>query len=300
MPVSAAYLIVIIIWSTAPLGIVWSSESVNPTMAVLLRMVIAATLGWSVLLIKKIHLPYHRQALRLYSYSSIGIVGGMLLAYLAAQSLPSGIISLVFGLAPIISGLLAQKILKEPKFSIIRQIAMLLSLFGLGLVCSDSISFGKDSLSGLAYVLSAVFFFSLSGVMNKSVDINIHPLATTVGSLIFSVPLFVIAWLIFDGTAPIETWQARSIWAIIYLGVIGSLVGFVAYFYVLQKLNASTVALITMITPVIALSLGAYLNDEVISLNLVYGAIFVMSGLGLYQWGDRLFNIKTKDISKKT
>jgi len=294
MPVSVAYLIVILIWSTTPLGIVWSSESVSPTMAVLLRMLIAASLGWGVVLIKKIHLPWHRKALTLYGYSSIGIVGGMLLAYMAARHLPSGTMSLIFGLAPIISGLLAQKILNEAKFSFIRKIAMFISLFGLGLVCSENIAFNQDSLFGLAYVLAAVFFFSLSGVMNKSVDINIHPLATTVGSLLVSVPLFVIAWLILDGTLPIDTWQARSIFAIIYLGVIGSLVGFVAYFYVLQKLDASTVALITMITPVIALSLGAFLNDEVISMNLVYGAIFVMTGLGLYQWGERLFVGKGK------
>jgi len=39
MPVSAAYLAVILIWSTTPLGIVWSSESVSPTLAVLLRYV---------------------------------------------------------------------------------------------------------------------------------------------------------------------------------------------------------------------------------------------------------------------
>ena len=41
MQVSIAYLVVLLIWSTTPLGIVWSSESINPTMAVLLRMLIA-------------------------------------------------------------------------------------------------------------------------------------------------------------------------------------------------------------------------------------------------------------------
>ena len=41
MSVIIAYLIVVLIWSTTPLGIVWSSESVSPTLAVTSRMLIA-------------------------------------------------------------------------------------------------------------------------------------------------------------------------------------------------------------------------------------------------------------------
>ena len=46
MSLAAAYLAVILIWSTTPLGIVWSSESVSPSLALLLRMVIALVLGY--------------------------------------------------------------------------------------------------------------------------------------------------------------------------------------------------------------------------------------------------------------
>ena len=42
-----------------------------------------------------------------------------------------------------------------------------------------------------------------------------------------------------------------------------------------------------MITPVIAICIGAILNNESVSNHLVIGAIFVMAGLALYQWGGR-------------
>ncbi len=114
--VPVAFLAVVIIWSTTPLGIVWSSESVHPSMAVLLRMIIALLLGSFILLIARIRLPLSKAALKLYGASSIGIVGGMLLSYFAAKYLASGTMSLIFGLSPLLSGLLAQKILNEPKF----------------------------------------------------------------------------------------------------------------------------------------------------------------------------------------
>ncbi len=286
MQVSIAYLAVLLIWSTTPLGIVWSSESINPSLAVLLRMLIAVVLGCIIIFIRNIDLPWHKQAIRLYSFSALGIFGGMSFSYLAAGYLSSGILSLVFGLAPVFSAILARRILAEPKISILRKLSMLLSLVGLGLVCVDNFSLGDNSIYGLIYILIAVFLFSLSGVLVKSVSLAIHPMATTVGALTIALPLFVINWLLLDGSLNISEWQPRSIWATIYLGVFGSLIGFFAYFFVLQRLTASTVALITLVTPIIALTLGSVLNDEVINSKLIFGALLIILGLAIYHWGD--------------
>jgi len=290
MSVPIAYFAVLLIWSTTPLGIVWSSESINPSMAVLLRMLIALVLGTLVIKARAITLPWDKKALKLYSFSAIGIFGGMLFSYMAAGYLSSGILSLVFGLSPVISAILARKILAEPKISSIKKLSMLLSLAGLAIVCSDNFTLENDAIYGLIFVFLAVFFFSLSGVLVKSVSLVIHPLATTVGALSVATPLFFFSWLILDGSLPVEQWQAKSIFSTLYLGVFGSLIGFYAYFTVLQKLTASTVTLITLITPVIALMLGASLNGELISNTLLIGAFMVLLGLSIYHWGEMLSN----------
>lgn len=286
MQVPVAYLAVLLIWSTTPLGIVWSSETINPTMAVLLRMLIAVVLGSVIIIISKIEFPWHKQAIRLYSFSALGIFGGMSFSYLAAGYLSSGVLSLAFGLAPVFSAILARRILAEPKISTVRKLSMLLSFIGLALVCADKFSLKGDSIYGLGFILTAVFLFSLSGVLVKSISLAIHPLSTTVGALTVSLPLFIGNWLLLDGSLNISDWEMRSVWATIYLGVFGSLIGFFAYFFVLQKLTASTVALITLITPVIALSLGVIFNGEVVTSTILLGAVLVISGLAIYHWGE--------------
>jgi len=298
MSVSIAYLAVLLIWSTTPLGIVWSSESISPSLAVLMRMVIALILGILLIKANRINLPWHKQALKLYSYSAAGIFGGMLCSYLAAQYLSSGIISLVFGLSPVISAVLAKHILTEPNISNIRKLSMVISLLGLAIVCSDNFTLADDGIFGVIFILLAVFFFSLSGVLVKSVKLAIHPLATTVGALSVATPLFLFSWLVLDGTLPIDTWQAKSIWATVYLGVFGSLIGFYAYFTVLQKMSASSVTLITLITPVIALSLGTVLNGEVINNKLLIGAFMVLLGLSIYHFGHLMPRIKRRAVTK--
>ena len=287
MNIPLAYLTVVLIWSTTPLGIIWSSETVNPIMAVLLRMLIALIIGTLFLVVMRIHLPRDKQALKLYGYSTIGVFGGMFWGYLASRHVSSGLMSLIFGLSPIVAGLLAQKILHEEKFTPLRWFAFAISLCGLSIVAWHNISSGSSELIGIAFVLLGMFFFSLSAVMVKSVDINIHPFATTVGALCFSVPLYFISWLVLDGELNIEQWSARSLNAIVYLGVFGSLIGFICYYFILQKLNASTVALVTLMTPPTAVTLGALVNNEPVGTNLYIGAFFVIAGLALYQRGGR-------------
>lgn len=288
MSVPAAYLAVVIIWSTTPLSIVWSSETVDPTLALLLRMAIAAVLGLALVVVARIRLLWTRPALKVYAYSSLSMFGGMLFVYLAAAYISSGLMSLIYGLAPIVSGLLSQWLLNDKPFGAIKRLAISMALIGLAIVCMGNIALTEKGLIGIGLVLGSVFCFSLSGVLVKSVNVQISALSTTVGALWMSLPMFFATWWFTDGTLPVEQWSSRSLMAIGYLGVFGSLVGFVAYFYVLQKLAASTVALVTMLTPVFAIALGAALNGETLTYNLLFGGFFVLLGLGLFQFGHRL------------
>lgn len=287
MSTPLAYLTVIVIWSTTPLAIVWSSESVSPVMAAMLRMALAALVGHLLLKLLRIELPCHRAALRGYLYATIGVYGAMFSTYMAAAHLPSGLISLIFGLSPMASGLLSQLWLREQGFSPLQWLALLLSVVGLGVVMSDSLVIPASAYPSLLLMLLAVLLFSFSGVLVKGVTRDTHPLAQTVGALWCSVPLYLLSWLLIDGQLPVLETGSRSLWAIVYLGLFGSLLGFVAYFYILKRLSASTVALVTLITPVIAITLGSLLNDEPLTARLIQGGTLICIGLAIYQWGGR-------------
>jgi drug/metabolite transporter (DMT)-like permease len=139
----------------------------------------------------------------------------------------------------------------------------------------------------LAYILIAVTLFSLSGVLIKSVKVNMHPVASTVGTLAVSLPFFLLAWLVLDGNFVLPEFPSRATYSIIYLGVFGSLFGFVGYFYILKRLSASTVSLVTLVTPVVAIILGSQLNGEIVTDSLIIGSMFILFGLFLFFFGHR-------------
>ena len=150
MNVPVAFLCVVLIWSTTPLAIVWSNGLGDPLLAIFLRMLIATIIASTVLISSRITLPLHKQAIKLYCYSSIGVFFAMTLSYLSARYISSGMISLMFGLSPIVSGLLAQKILKEDPFSSIRMFALSLAIIGLCIIFYNNINASLNESRAIA------------------------------------------------------------------------------------------------------------------------------------------------------
>lgn len=287
MPIGLAFLVVVIVWSTTPLGIVWSSESIPPTMSLLLRMTTAATIGLIIMALMGEKIDRRPLAIKVYLYSSISLSVGMLFCYFAAQYITSGLMALCFGLTPLMAGLMAQRWLGEAKFSFIKKFAFGIAFIGLAIVCQNNIKIDGDAWIGIVYILIGMVTFSYSSVKVKSVSVQMSSLSITVGSLLVSWPVYVLAWFVFDGNLDVSTWQPRSIWAVVYMGVFASLLGFLAYFYILKRLEASKVALTTMLTPLVSLVLGVLFNDEYFSLSIVIGGSLIIVGLGLFLFGHK-------------
>lgn len=282
-----AYLLVIIIWSTTPLAIKWSGESVGFIFGVSARMLIGAALSMALALIYFKKLPLHGAAIKVYLAATLAIFGAMTSTYWGAQFVSSGLISIVFGLTPILTAWLASRLLHENSFTLPKILGSLLGLSGLLVIFFEQIQLGSQALMGLSAVLLAVLLHSLSSVWIKRIDAKLPALIVTAGGLLFSLPLFLILYMLFAEPLPVVI-PARPVWSIIYLGVMGSVVGFVSFYFVLSSLQASTVALITLLTPVTALWLGNMLNDEPLTGMIVLGTLLVLSGLAIHQWSSKL------------
>lgn len=286
-----AYLIVVLVWATTPLGIKWSGDALPPLSAAAVRMLIAGLLGLAWLQLSGRGLPLHRRALLSYGAALPGIFGAMGLTYVAAQYVPSGLISVIFGLAPLLSGLFLLALGDGARFNAWHWSACVLGVLGLALVFGDSfteLSSGHSSgrALGLIMLLGAVTCFAGSGIAVQRVAAGLGPMQQTVGGLLGALPLYVLA-IVLTGQYPMFSGDWRGLAAIVYLALFGSLLGFYCYFHVLTRLSVATVALVTLITPVLALSLGAWLNGEMLSSRVLGGAAVILVALGGYLFGDR-------------
>ncbi|MDH4134917.1 MAG: DMT family transporter [Gammaproteobacteria bacterium] len=283
MSLPVAFVSVILIWSTTPLAIKWSALGVGFSFAVLLRMMIGALLCAMLLAVLRVRFPMHRQAWLSYTASGVSMFGTMALCYWSAQYVSSGMISVLFGLTPLLTSLGAALWLKEEAITPSKLAGMLLGVLGLALVFRGGLGLGESAFIGVAALFVAVALQSLGLVWIKRIGDDSPPLATTLGTLIVGLPLFFAVWWLADGSLP-AAWPERALAATAYLGVFGSVLGFVLYFYMIKHMEAGHIALITLVTPVLALLLGHGLNDEAVLPQVWLGTASIILGLCLHRW----------------
>ncbi len=284
MSVAVSFFAVILVWATTPLAIKWSAQGFGFSFGVLLRMSIALLLSFVLVKIFKISMPWHQSARRTYSIAGWAIYCMMTLSYWGSQYIPSGLISVIFGLTPIVTGVLAAFWLKENSLTPVKLIGLSVGFSGLYFIFGIAGELGQSAFYGIAAMLLAVVFHSFNIVWLRSLKSTLPSLSITTGGLIYALPLYFLTWIISDGSLPTE-FPTTAIVSSIYLGVIGSVLGFVLFIYVVKHLEASKVALITLVTPVFALLLGAIFNNEAISSSTYFGATIITAGLIVYLYG---------------
>ncbi|MFZ5595340.1 MAG: DMT family transporter [Pseudomonadota bacterium] len=285
MSVPAAYLGVILVWSTTSLAIKWSGEGVSFLFGVTGRMVLGAALCVALIKLLRIEFPWHAQARRAYLAVSLATYGSLICVYWGAQFIPSGWIAVLFGLTPIATAAMAAWWLNESAFSPAKLAGMLLGLAGLAVIFGGTFGMDKVVWQGIAVVLLAVVLQSASAVWVKRVDAPISSLAVTGGGLVVSLPLYLATWWLVDGAVPQDV-PPRAGWSIVYLALFGSVIGFNLYYYALQRLSAGAIALINLVVPVTALWVGHVWNGEVIHPQVWLGTACILLGLAAHQWGD--------------
>ena len=290
MSVPISYLSVILIWSTTPLAIQWSGNDVGFQFGVAARMAIGLLALLALLRLMKIELPWHARARRVYLISGTTLYIAMSFVYWAAQHIPSGWISVVFGLSPIFTSVLASMILKDQRLSGMRLTGMSIGFMGLIVVFVESISISTMTMFGIAATVISAASQSVGSVLIKQQQPDFHPMAITAGSIVIALPLFILNCVLASGWP--ETIPLRSALSILYLGLIGSAIGFPLYFYLLKNLAPERVAIVTLITPVSALMLGVILNGEAISSKVVIGTLFILTGLAIYEYGKYLPHVR--------
>ena len=281
MSVNSAYLGIILIWSTTPLAIKWSGEEVDFLFGLTARMVIGTVIAFIILLFMGVRLQWHKQALLTYMSASLAIYGSMMCVYWGAQYITSGMVSVLFGLTPMLTSVFAAIILKENSLSAHKLMGIALAITGLVIIFYTDMTNTEMAVLGIIAIVISSTIHSLSTVLVKKVNAKMPGIVITAGSLLISTILFVLTWVFSQSEWP-EIIPVKAGASILYLGVFGSVIGFTLYYYALKFLTADKMGLIPLITPAIALILGHLINHEPLGMKLIIGAGLIMAGLVLH------------------
>lgn len=278
------YALLVFIWSTTPLAIVWSVDDLHALWALVLRFFIALPLAALLMLILRQHFPLNKTALHSYVAGAFSLIGSQFFTYLATAYLSSGIIALMFGLAPIMAGLIGLSVFGQ-KLHQLQWLGMLIALLGLGMICFAGENQHVNPI-GIIMMLMSVLSYAASIFWVKKVNANVAPVAQATGSILVSTLLAICIVPFIWQYAPSSMPSMKSIAALLYTVIMASLIAMFCYFKLVKNVKATTLSLTTVMTPMLAIFFGAWLNQEKLSFMVFVGAAVLLLGLAVYFYRD--------------
>lgn len=274
------YGIVLLVWTTTPLAILHSQTGISPVQSLLYRMG-GAWLILLFILIASRNLPkITRSYLIFVLISGGGLFFATRLIYIASPAMDSGLIAVLHGLLPVFSAIFATMILKL-RVTGFQWIALGISFAGVLLLMASEFALDAE-VWALLFVTVAVMTHSLTSVMVKRQGVDVAVIHQLFGSLTM-VSLCSLVYLVALGEPLIVkelSWLSGL--SILYLATVGSLIGFFAYYGLLQQVSPVTVGTITLITPLTSMILGAWLNNEQFPAGTLIGTAILLLGLAGY------------------
>ena len=269
-------------WGTTFLGIRIGVETIPPFILAGIRNLISGTIIFCYLLSQnKLERVNPRQFLRAFILAILMIVLANGLTTYAEKYITSGLASLISTLTPFCV-LILNLILGQEKLSYKTIGGILLGMCGIFLIYQSSLSdlLIPEYRYGIYALLSAILAWSIGTIiMKKGAENSLTMLMNVCVQMLIAGVILTCMQFFVTPNISTENWSKQSIIAMIYLALFGSVVGYVAFSYLLTQLPSTKVVVLSYINLVVALFLGWLILDEVITSRIIIATILIISGV---------------------
>ena len=275
------FLIVCLSWGTTWLGIKIAVESVPPLTAAGLRFLIAFPLFLSFAVLRKAPLLFPRQSHWFFVFVTLSYFSlpYYLLNY-GELHVSSGLTALLFSCMPVFILIFSALFLRE-KILPTQLLGIAIGFASLFMIIrSQGLHLDQAEWLGVLAILCAAILHALCYVVTKKhgsaisvITYNTLPIGIA-GLMLFIVGLNVEAPVFKDITA-------RSWGALLYLGLVASVGGFIVYFLLLKRLSPVLLSFVFIIFPVFALLIGAWYEGTPVSRELMLYSTILLAGFAI-------------------
>jgi drug/metabolite transporter (DMT)-like permease len=273
-----------IVWGSTYLGIKIAIETIPPFFHAAIRFFVS---GLILIIWQRVAgnpLPTRRQWMSTAIIGTLLLLGGNGLVSWAEQFIPSGIAALIIGSVPLFL-VIAEAIRPNgARPTWITILGLLIGFVGIFILVGPAEISGSDEkldTLGVVALLSACALWAAGSVYSKSADLPKSSLMTTGAEMLMgSISLIIVSLL----TGELNGWQvsevsSRSIYGLTYLILIGSLVGFGSYVWLLQNAPISLVATYAYVNPIVAVLLGNWLGDEPLEQRIWIATVIIIGSV---------------------
>ncbi len=281
------YIVLCLIWGSTWMAIklglsdappFWSA-SVRFMLAIAILLVILRVRGTRLSAQKSDWLVHTGPGLLMYgvSYGSV---------YLAEQFISSSLTAVLFSTFPIFVALMSHWILPSDRLRGLAWPGMVIGLAGVVVISWHSLELSGDLFAGAMLGVLASLASATGVVLHRRHAVKVDIVAAATMQMSLGILLLLGGALTTESIADMR-WTAVSIGSIVYLAVLGTVIGFLGYYWLMTHISVVSAAMIAFVTPLVASLIGVFFFDESFSAPTAVGGAMILFSVALVTWSRR-------------
>ena len=281
MKARVVWLILCGIWGSTWLFIKLGLQDLPPLTFAGIRFVIACTILFIWIQFRRLQLPRTRSDwafLAVTGILSFGLNYG--LVFWGEQYISSGLAALLQATLPAFGLVFAHIHLPSERLSWAKIFGVILGVCGVGVVFSNQLAVsGRQALAGCVALILSAMFAAYANVLVKARGTKLDPAILAGVQMFFGLLLLFAVGIPLEGNPFHLRWSPMALICLFYLAIVGSVVAFVLYYWLVLRTDVTKSMLIALVTPVVAVILGMIVLDEEIGWRTLIGGAMIMTGI---------------------
>ena len=267
---------VYIVWGSTYLGIKLAGETMPSFFAVSARFLLAGLLLATWVVWRRGLTAFRATRAEIASAALIGLLlpGANALLFVAEHDVPTGLASLIIASVPLLVICLRLAGGERPPREVV--FGVLVGFAGVALLLDPE---GGATWWGIALTAGSAVAWAVGSYLSARLPLPRDVLAATTYEMLAG-GLILLPFGLAQSPDPSE-FSTKSILAFFYLVVFGSLIGYTAYIWLLAHVPLGTVATYAYVNPVVAITLGVLVLDEMITWRIAVGALIVLASVAV-------------------
>lgn len=276
----------------ALLGFMWGSsylfikigveEGLTPFTLITLRLLIGFALLVSVVLIARERIPpFGRIYGHLFVMGAINIAVPFSLITWAEQSVDSSVAAILNAAVPLFVLLIAAVFLHDERLTTNRVLGLVVGFIGVAtLVGFDPADLASGNLAGEIALVGSTISYAVGAVYARRHIHGLRPMIPALFQVFFG--LVIVSSLAFIFEDPLgTTFTTASLFAVIWLGLLGSGFAYLAFFRLLSHVGATRTSMVAYLLPLYGIVLGALVRNEPVDASMIVGTALIIGGVAL-------------------
>jgi drug/metabolite transporter (DMT)-like permease len=268
------------VWGTTWLAIRIGLESFPPFYAAAVRCLLAAVVLYAILRFTGGRIPATRMAWRVYlALGVLTIAIPFALIYWGQQFIPTGLSSILFGAYPFWVAVFSHLMLPHERLNAFKVAAVVLGFAGVAVIFSADVYVSDaNAFLGMMAVVVSTVLQALALIYVKKYGQDVSPMAMNFVGMAIGGALLLLLSVTLESGKP-ATWSASGMASLLYLSLVGSVLTFVTYYWLLKRIEAVYLSLSSFINPLVAVAFGAAVLGERLPQSVFTGAALVLLGM---------------------